>query len=119
MSKNFDITFEARQRWNQMRQRYAIPLILVNGVVQYAGNFDSSLKFQVYLWLYLWRTSNMKWHVWWLWPHLMLVKNEVKSDLYTFTTLLNGVKCERKYAINYFYGSNTYVETDRKLRSCI
>lgn len=30
-----------------MRQRYAIPLILVNGVVQYAGNFDSSLKFKV------------------------------------------------------------------------
>ena len=22
----------------------------------------------------------MKWHVWWLWPHLMLVKNEVKYD---------------------------------------
>lgn len=40
MSKNFDITFEARQRWNQMRQRFAVPLILVNGVVQYAGNFD-------------------------------------------------------------------------------
>lgn len=40
MSKNFDITFEARQRWNQMRQRFAIPLILVNGVIQYAGNFD-------------------------------------------------------------------------------
>lgn len=40
MSKNFDITFEARQRWNQMRRRFAIPLILVNGVVQYDGNFD-------------------------------------------------------------------------------
>ena len=40
MSKNFDITFEARQRSNQMRQRFAVPLILVNGVVQYAGNFD-------------------------------------------------------------------------------
>lgn len=40
MGKNFDIIFEARQRWNQMRQRFPIPLILVNGVVQYAGNFD-------------------------------------------------------------------------------
>ena len=29
---------------------------------------------------------------------LILVKNEVKYDRYTFTTLLNGVKGESKYA---------------------
>ena len=51
---------------------------------------------------------------------LMLIKIEVQYDRYTFTTLLNGVKGESKYAMNFFYLSNTYVETDkRKFKSCI
>ena len=52
---------------------------------------------------------------------LMLVKDEVKYEYYTFTTLLNGVKGDRKYmyAMNYFYGLNTHVETDKKkLKRC-
>ena len=39
MRKNFDFTFDARQRWSQMRQRFAIPLTLVKGVDKYDGNF--------------------------------------------------------------------------------
>ena len=31
---------------------------------------------------------------------LILVKNEVKYDRYTFTTLLNGFKGESKYAVD-------------------
>ena len=34
---------------------------------------------------------------------LILVKNEVKYDRYTFTTLLNGFKGDSKYEMNYFY----------------
>ena len=34
---------------------------------------------------------------------LISVKNAVKNDRYTFTTLLNGFKGESKYAMNYFY----------------
>ena len=34
---------------------------------------------------------------------LILVKKEVKCERYTFTTLLNDVKGESKYAMNYFY----------------
>ena len=52
---------------------------------------------------------------------LMLVKDEVKYEHYTFSTLLNGVKGDSKYmyALNYFYGLNTHVESDkRKLNSC-
>ena len=47
---------------------------------------------------------------------LMLVKDKVKYKYYTFTTLLNGVKGDSKYmyAMNYFYGLNTHVETDKK-----
>ena len=43
---------------------------------------------------------------------LILVKNEVEYDRYTFTTLLNGVKGESKYAR--ITSTNTYVETDFK-----
>ena len=37
---------------------------------------------------------------------LTLVKNEVKYNRFTFTILLNGVRGESKYAMNYFYGLN-------------
>ena len=35
---NFDFSFDARQRWSQMNQCFAIPLTLIKVVVKYAGN---------------------------------------------------------------------------------
>ena len=40
IGNNFDFFFDARQRWSQMNQCFAIPLTLIKVVVKYAGNFD-------------------------------------------------------------------------------
>ena len=39
MINNFDFTFDARQRWSQMNQHFAI-LLTCQTCDKYAGNFD-------------------------------------------------------------------------------
>ena len=64
-----------------MNQCFAIPLTLIKVVVKYAGNFDFTFDAR----------QGFKSVVAVTIP-LILVKNEVKYDRYTFTTLLNGAE---------------------------
>lgn len=77
-SLGFDFTFDARQRWSQMRQRLSKALFktlvtLTSPSTHVKGEAKGVVAVTT---------------------HLTLVKDEFKYEHYNLTTLLNGVRCQ-------------------------